>query len=310
MTIAVGMGLMDFPFSSANAYWKWVKMCEEGNIDSLWQTDRLVSEVPFLETMVAMASIAGATKKIKFGMNVLSVGLRDPLLLAKQCATVDMLSNGRLLPGFGIGNAKAAEWSATNRPTKGRGNRTNEALQIIKLLWEESCVNFEGEYFQYRNARISPKPVQRNIPMWIGGSSEAAVRRTARFGTGWQGGLETPEETAPIVRSIKGALKEEGRKIDDDHYGAFFSYHLGSYNNPSVKEAFSFFENKLTTNPERRIIVGSSDDVINHIHDFIDSGISKIVLRPIGNDDDEIFEQTERIISQVLPEVEKLNQKP
>ena len=78
----------------ADAYWRWVAMCEDGGVDSVWQTDRLVSEKPFLERMSAMAALAGATKRLKFGMNVVSVGLRDPLLLAKQCATIDMLSNG------------------------------------------------------------------------------------------------------------------------------------------------------------------------------------------------------------------------
>ena len=98
MSIAIGIGIAEFPFSSAEAYWRWVEMAEAGGIDSIWQTDRLVSRAPFLECMTAMAAIAGATKRLKFGMNVASVGLRDPLLLAKQCATVDFLSGGRILP--------------------------------------------------------------------------------------------------------------------------------------------------------------------------------------------------------------------
>ena len=143
MTIAVGLGFMDFPFSSANAYWRWVAMCEDGGVDSVWQTDRLVSEKPFLECMSAMAALAGATKRLKFGMNVVSVGLRDPLLLAKQCATIDMLSSGRLLPGFGIGNIRAADWLATGADTEGRGRRSNEALEIIARLWVEESVDFD-----------------------------------------------------------------------------------------------------------------------------------------------------------------------
>ena len=78
-------------------------MCEEGGVDSIWQTDTLVSKEPMLECMTTMAALAGATKKLKFGMNVASVALRDPLVLAKQCATIDVLSNGRILPAFGIG---------------------------------------------------------------------------------------------------------------------------------------------------------------------------------------------------------------
>ena len=110
MSIAVGLGLSDFPFSDGNSFWRWVDMCETSGVDSIWQTDRLVSRHPILECITTMAALAGATKRIKFGMNVVSVGLRDPLLLAKQCATIDVLSEGRLLPAFGVGNSRGAEW--------------------------------------------------------------------------------------------------------------------------------------------------------------------------------------------------------
>ena len=146
MSIAVGLGLSDFPFSDGNSFWRWVDMCEASGVDSIWQTDRLVSRHPILECMTTMAALAGATKRIKFGMNVVSVGLRDPLLLAKQCATIDVLSEGRLLPAFGVGNSRAPEWEATSLNTKGRGRRTNEGLEIISKLWSEGSVDFEGEY--------------------------------------------------------------------------------------------------------------------------------------------------------------------
>ena len=179
MSIAVGLGLADFPFSGAPAYWRWVAQCEDGGVDSLWQTDRLVSREPILECMSVMAALAGATKRLKFGMNVASVGLRDPLLLAKQCATIDVLSEGRILPAFGIGTVRAPDWQATNRPTKARGKRTNEGLELISRLWSEDSVDFEGEFYHYTGVSIAPKPVQKKIPLWIGGSSDAAIRRTA-----------------------------------------------------------------------------------------------------------------------------------
>ena len=103
-SIAVGVGLMEFPFSSTDGFWHWVDLCEAGGIDSIWQTDRIVSRQPILECMTALAAIAGRTRRIKFGVNVVSLALRDPVLLAKQCATIDVLSQGRLLPGFGIGS--------------------------------------------------------------------------------------------------------------------------------------------------------------------------------------------------------------
>ena len=94
--VAVGMGIMEFPFSGASAYWRWVDMLEAGGVNSLWQTDRLVSPTPFLECMSVMAALAGRTRRLKFGVNVLSLAMRDAVLVARQCATIDFLSDGRL----------------------------------------------------------------------------------------------------------------------------------------------------------------------------------------------------------------------
>src|SRR5258707_661901 len=102
MAVRIGLGLGDFPFSDAKAFWRWVRLCEDGGVDSLWQSDRLVSAQPFLDCMSVMAALAGATERLKFGMNVLALGYREPLLVAKECARIDFLSHGRLLPAFGL----------------------------------------------------------------------------------------------------------------------------------------------------------------------------------------------------------------
>ena len=211
MSVAIGLGLMDFPFAGAGDYWRWVDMCEAGGVDSIWQTDRLVSRTPILECMTAMAALAGRTRRLRFGMNVVSLALRDPVLLAKQCATIDVLSEGRLLPAFGIGSPLGPEWTALDIDTKTRGRRTDESLEIIARLWREESVDFAGKHYRLNGASISPKPVQPDLPMWIGGSSDAAVRRTAKYGTGWQGGGETMEDAIRTVAAIKKALPEAGR---------------------------------------------------------------------------------------------------
>ena len=184
-SIAIGVGLMEFPFTSTDGFWRWVDLCEAGGVDSIWQTDRIISRQPILECMTALAAIAGRTRRIKFGVNVVSLALRDPVLLAKQCATIDVLSQGRLLPGFGIGSPQGSEWQVLHIDTATRGRKTDEALEIIHRLWSEESVDFEGRHNHLTGASISPKPVQPDLPIWIGGSSTAAVRRTARYGTGW-----------------------------------------------------------------------------------------------------------------------------
>jgi alkanesulfonate monooxygenase SsuD/methylene tetrahydromethanopterin reductase-like flavin-dependent oxidoreductase (luciferase family) len=200
--------LAEFPFTGTDGFWQWIELLEESGVDSVWQIDRMASSQPFLECMTMLAAVAGATKRLKFGMNVASAGIRDPLLLARECATIDFLSNGRLLPAFGIGSIAGGAWDATGRPTRRRGKRTNEALELIHRLWTEDSVTFAGEFFQYKNVCIAPKPVQRRIPFWLGGSSPAAIRRTARYGTGWLAGLETPERIAPVIAGIKQAAIE------------------------------------------------------------------------------------------------------
>ena len=111
MAVRIGVGLAGFPFADAARFWEWIELLEESGFDSFWQTDRLVSRDPQLESISTMAALAGATSRLKFGMSVTVVTFRDPLVLAKQCATIDFLSNGRLLPAFGVGPAVAPELS-------------------------------------------------------------------------------------------------------------------------------------------------------------------------------------------------------
>src|SRR5690606_24116836 len=147
---------------------------------------------------------------------------------AKACATIDYLSGGRFLPAFGVGSPRSPDWAATGRAFKGQGARTDEALDVIARLWRGESVDHEGPHFRLQGARIAPLPIQQPLPMWLGGSSPASIRRTARFGTGWQTGAESPAEAAPIVAAIKAAAEAEGRPMDPEHFGAAFYYRFGS----------------------------------------------------------------------------------
>ena len=196
-TIAAGIGLMEYPFRTTAGFWRWVDLCEQGGVDSIWQSDRLVSRTPVLECMTTLAAIAGRTRRIKFGVNVVAVAMRDPLLLAKQCATIDVLSEGRLLPGFGIGSPRGLEWEAMHLDPTTRGRKTDEALEIISRLWKGETLTYAGKHFQLTNASISPLPMQADLPMWIGGSSAAAVRRTANTA---QAGKQDQIHPRPSVR--------------------------------------------------------------------------------------------------------------
>jgi probable F420-dependent oxidoreductase len=251
--------------------------------------------------MSVMAAVAGRTRRLKFGVNVLSLAFRDPVLLAKQCATIDVLSQGRLLPAFGIGSPLAPEWHTLNLDTKTRGRKTDEGLEIIRRLWREEAVDFEGVHYRLSGASISPKPVQADLPMWIGGSSEAAVRRTARFGTGWQAGTETPEQVAPVIASIRAAAAAEGRAIDDDHYGAGIPFRFGRADDPGLDRLFEAYRRRTGRDPSRYFAIGDADAVLDRIAAYVAAGMSKFILRPAARGDEEMLAQTRRLIEEVLP---------
>jgi probable F420-dependent oxidoreductase len=304
MKVRVGLGIANFPFSDARAFWRWIARCEESTVDSIWQTDRLVTPVPQLESMTTMAALAGATRRLKFGMNVTVVAYRDPLVLARECATIDYLSNGRLLPAFGVGPDIAPEWQATGRSPAGRGKQCDEALTIMARLWSGERVTFEGEHYRYRDVQIAPLPVQQPLPLWIGGRSAAAIKRTARLGTGWLGGVESPEQVAPVVAAIRTESATAGRPIDDDHYGAAFGYRFGRWEEPIVERTARVVAALAqSTDPARHVAVGGAREILDRIDEFVKTGVSKFVLRPIARGDDDMMAQTERLIAEVLPHV-------
>jgi len=299
--IAAGIGLMEYPFETTKGFWRWVDLCEAGGIDSIWQTDRLISKSPILECMTALAAIAGRTKRVKFGVNVVSVAMRDPVLLAKQCATIDVLSEGRLLPGFGIGSPRGPEWTAMNLNVKTRGRTTDEALEIISRLWAGETLDYDGRHFKLTKASISPVPVQPDLPMWIGGASDAAVQRTAKYGTGWQAGSESPESVGQVISAIKAALVVAGRTIDEDHYGAAFAYRFGGMDEPGIARIMERYKERTGRDARDHFAFGGADEIMERIAAYVDAGASKFILRPAATGDEEMYQQTKLLVEQVLP---------
>ncbi len=308
MSIRAGIGLSTYPFSSTDGFWKWVQMCEEGDVDSIWQTDTLVSKEPMLECMTTMAAIAGATKKLKFGMNVASVALRNPLVLAKQCATIDVLSNGRILPAFGIGSTFSADWRTTGTPTKRRGKRTDEGLEIIGRLWRGETVTLDGEFFQYDGVRISPLPVQKELPLWIGGSSQAAIRRTVKYGTGWQASFESPEQAGVTVAAIKQGMQDAGREFEDDHFGTGINFRFGKWDDDVVVRAAERFERVGGRDSRQSFAVGGAREILDKVRAFAAAGLPKIILRPLAGDDGDTIRQTQLMIDEVQPAIRVMSQ--
>ena len=307
MSIGAGIGIGNFPFDDGAGFWEWVDLCEAGGVDSIWQSDRLVGTDANLECMSVMAALSGRTRRMKFGMNVASLGLRDPFLLAKACATIDVLSGGRLLPAVAVGSALGSDYAARGVPTKGRGQRTDEGLEIMTRLWTEERVDFAGRHYRYEGASINPQPVQAPMPLWVGGIAPAAVERTARWGTGWQAGLETPEQVEPVITAIKERTAELGRRISEDHYGAGFGFRFGTEDDEASARHLDALRRRLGKDPRPYVAIGDEDAIMARVHAYHRAGAHKFILRPLAIGTADMIEQTRLMTERVLPAVAAMN---
>jgi len=218
-------------------------------------------------------------------------------------ATIDLLSDGRFLPMFGVGEDFDPEWAAMGLSPRNRGAKTNEMIEIITSLWARDHVDYAGKHYQLRDVTVAPKPKQSPLPLWIGGRSEAAIERTARYGYGWIGGsTSVPEEIGRIVVAIRTRATELGRTIEDDHYGAGFNFRFGMWSEPIVERVIEANRTRMgSTNPSRYLAVGDAEAILGRITAFREQGISKFVLRPIAASDDEMVEQSLRLSREVIP---------
>lgn len=301
--IGVGLGLGGFPFESIDAFRAWLDVCEDSSIDSIWQSDRVVSREPAFEPMTLLSVIAGATRRLKFGTNAVVLPFRDPVTFARQCATLDHLSDGRFLPTVAIGRGDGPEWAATGRSPKGRGARADEALEVMTRLWQAENVDFEGEHFSLVGATINPRPKQQPLPLWLGGSSKAAIARTARYGNGWLAPLQSPEEAGETVRAIRAEGERIGRAIPDDHYGATILFRIGDpIEAPDPTRGLKGAAAEVYRQRIARIrAIGGPEEVLARVREFAANGVTKFVAIPIARDAREMSEQCRLLSSEVIP---------
>jgi alkanesulfonate monooxygenase SsuD/methylene tetrahydromethanopterin reductase-like flavin-dependent oxidoreductase (luciferase family) len=146
--------------------------------------------------------------------------------------------------------------------------------------------------------------------MWIGGSSEAAIRRTARFGTGWQGGPETPAEAGPVIAAIRAAAAQAGRSIDEDHYGAGFPFRFGRADDPGLARLMEAYRKRTGRDPAGYFAIGDAAAIVARIGEYIAAGAFKFILRPAARGDADMMEQTRRLVEEVLPQVRTRWPKP
>ncbi len=171
----------------------------------------------YLQSTVAQAYIAGATERIRVNSCVTVLPLQHPIVLAKALATADWMSSGRMMVTFGVGWLER-EFELLGVPFHERGRIADEYLAAILELWTSDSPHFDGKYVSFNNVAFEPKPIQKpHLPIWIGGDADAALRRAAKYASGWWSFLTPPEQLAERVDFIKSQPSYNGRPFDVVH---------------------------------------------------------------------------------------------
>ena len=290
---------------------RFVRRAEELGVHSATVTDHIVipkavpSNYPYhpkgefhweeareyYEPLSLLTFLAGSTEKIRLGVSVLIISYRNPVIVAKMLATIDALSGGRVFLGVGTGWWED-EYKALGIPGhfRERGKRTDEYIRIYRELWSNEEPAFDGEFYQFDNIEVSPKPAQKGgIPIWIGGHTNRALRRAAELGDAWHPiGLRPPAALDPQDLAAKrDQLAELAQAAGRDPKSI-----------PICFRAPIVFSDS-----GRAPLMGNNGQIVEDIKAYEAVGVSHITLDVVGGSADEVFGNMERMGQEILPHV-------
>lgn len=281
MKIRVGFGLgTRSRTNDAERFVEMVEALEDRRFDSIWFSDRISGEAP--DPVVAMSVAAARTTRIKFGMSVMVLPGRNPAVVAKQLASLDRLSNGRLLPAFGLGARDAVEHQAFGVQREERAALFDEALPLIRRLWSGERIDHDGPAFHLSGVRVLPRPIQDPIEVWLGGIAPSELRRVGRLGDGWLPSFCTPDEVGQGIATINEEAARHDREIDQEHFGALIAYSLGE-----VPDALAALVARRRPELDPTDVIPSGLPALaDTIRRFVEVGASKFVVLPVAEPDE------------------------
>lgn len=270
---------------------------EELGFKSIWASDHIIipeewkgrfSDI-FPDPFIILTAISQNTSKIKIGTSAIILPYRNPIIIAKMCSTLDHFCDGRLIctvaPGW-----MQEEFEVLSVPFEGRIAKTVEYIKILKSLWNTDPCNFDGEYFSYQNVSFQPKPVQKELPVWMGGNHKNAIERSIDFADGWQPIWFSSDELEIKLKYLNEYAEKKSKDLVDFKVSLRNRIRITSKNS------------KDEENPPTALI-GEKVEVFDKILSYKRLGISEIVLDFITPDKDEILETMEILSEKVIPEL-------
>jgi alkanesulfonate monooxygenase len=278
---------------------------EELGFDSIWVWDHILLGVepnfPVLDSLTTLTAIAARTSKIKLGTGVLVLTLRNPVTLAKQLASMDQLSDGRLVLGMASGWYKR-EFDAVGIPFEKRGKLMDENLEILRRLWSEEQVNGSYMSHQISKAVMYPKPKQKHLPILIGGYVDRVLKRAGTAGDGWLTYFYKPDDFTKSWNKVRAAAQEAGKNPDDLLNANQLPIMIGA-SREAVRDEMMDWLNKEWDFPSHSdctresAIIGSVDECVAQLKEHIAVGVQKIIFVPYKYRIDQI----EIIAREILP---------
>jgi probable F420-dependent oxidoreductase len=277
--VRIGYGLGTRAASDPDRFAELVDALEALRFDSLWLSERVTGDCP--DPIVGLAVAAGRTTRMKFGFSVLVVPGRNPMLLAKELATLDRLSGGRLLPAFGLGAVDPGEHQAFGVERGERAKRFDEVLPLLRRFWSGETVDHDGAFHHYEGAVVRPLPHQQPLEIWLGGIAPSELRRCGRLGDGWLPSFCTPDDVRHGIAVIDEVAAEHDRAVDPEHFGALIPYCDGP-----LPEAVAARLARRRPDVDPTEVVASG---MSHLQDligrFVEAGGSKFVVIPMAEPD-------------------------
>lgn len=299
--IATGTeGLMyPIPYSSARDVVDLSVYAEKLGFHSVWGNDHITTQnyvseefnqpPRYYAPLLTLAAIAERTTTLKLATALLVLPFRNPLVMAKEIATLDHLSNGRLLLGVGLGAYREEFEAEFGAQAEGmvRGEMLNESMEIMHKLFTEDRVTYQGKYFDIQNAQCWPHPVQEPFAFYFGGNTTKGYNRVAKWGTGWLPALLTPTEVKDGVTALTAELEAVGRSIKEidvapqisvsiakTHEEAVARYEKSQIYRHSCSLGKSTMKGKDATNYLERNLIGSVDEVKAQVERYIEAGVN------------------------------------
>jgi probable F420-dependent oxidoreductase len=272
MKVRIGVGSAGAS-PTPEAFAELVSSIEELGFDSLWLSEVLTG--PVLDPVVALSWAAASHPRLKVGTTMLLPG-RNVVRLAKQLASLDVLSRGRLLVTLVPGLTYAPEREAIGGDPKRRGAFIDEALPLLRRLWAGETVSHDGAAGTFDGVKLWPLPVQQPLEVWLGGTAPAALERCGRLADGWLPSLCTPQEAAAGRVVIEEAAARAGRAISPEHFGVSIGYARGPIDPATARAMIARRPRSIELTP---VGLPALRELIER---FIAVGFSKFVVRPIA----------------------------